>query len=211
VNALVDGRGRGLVSARTLKVGSSVHSVAPLAKAGLICDLPASDKDSPVLTKLNPSRFHLSFGSSRAASTIPRITCLFRSVTHAAVATLGDSSQRHLCLHRTESTPVFVCLSPFWLLFRAATVAAFTGLLYPPLTHNPLWVNKQAGEDEDANSCFSSALRLECEDTNRTKILPPQPNGRPQHQTQTVELPLSSKLRQPNLDLVDLPILSIHP
>jgi hypothetical protein len=36
-------------------------------------------------------------------------------------------------------------------------------------------------------------------------------NVRPQHQTQTVELPLSSKSRQPNLDLVDLPILSIHP
>jgi hypothetical protein len=33
----------------------------------------------------------------------------------------------------------------------------------------------------------------------------------PQHQTQTVELPLSSKSRQPNLDLVDFPILSIHP
>jgi hypothetical protein len=140
VNALVDGLCRWLVSARRLKVGSSVQSAAPLAKAGLICDLPASDKDSSVLTKLNPSRFHLSFGSSRAASTIPRITCLFRSVAHAAVATLGDSSQRHLCLHRTESTPVFVCLSPFWLRFQAAMITAFTGLLYLSLTHNPLRV-----------------------------------------------------------------------
>jgi hypothetical protein len=154
----LDRADRGLVSGglgvlrRPLKNRCSVRPGCPSCQGWLICDLPASDKDSSVLTKLNPSRFHLSFGSSRA-STIPRTTCLFRRVAHAAIAKPVDSSQRHLRLHCTELAPVSFCLTPFWLFFYAAMIPSSTGppqpiiqsqsMLHPTNKHvetNPLTI-----------------------------------------------------------------------
>ena len=157
-------RGVGFWLARPLTDRCAVQPACPSCQGLLICGLPASDKDSSVLTKLNPSRFHLSFGCSRASTITSNHLPVSKSRTccHRKACRLVTASSFACTVRNSRPAPAAYphsgCSST-----RSDDPALYGPL--PPIDHSVtvhVASDKQIGEDEYANHCFNSRLCFEC-------------------------------------------------